>query len=1169
MVIKRIALACLSVLLILSLLPTASAAGISLHGSKIAGLKARYASASSSPFASDALPEAVDNSTSNYFPSIGQAYGYDDMEFATTYYLMTYETAKARDWDVKAGGHSRIFSPTWTKNLSHNGNASIGNAIDILSNYGALFWDDLPYYSSSQAWPTTAEQWREALRYRIKSDYVHDIDSQSLKESLSAGKICVIETDINSWHWESIKDNTDSTSDDNEINKFAASYMDNTDFIFGALVIVGYNDSIWIDRNDDNTIQLDELGAFKVANSAGTSWKNDGFAWFAYSAINDNDNGHKGIIANNGALFFEADSKDYTPLVTAEINITTSNRQSLLVFKGINWSEAATPNTLEVGEQYGAGGFLKVCNYDKVFYYNGGSYSLQGNTTLETGTIVVDLTDLIKGGGDIFPNNWQSYGGPLSYCIGIYNPYDVSYKINSVIFQIESTGARIDAQIPDDTLSYHEMQWYNGVGVLNPDKAAPYSDPSINALPSITENVPAHASLSQASPVVEWKFVPSKTGSYIFSNDGGENVEYSILNDARNILYTGNKSREGWSFATAEFIRASLIAGKTYVINISLGGPVAPRIVNALIRKVDLQSDADLFGYGWDGYNTYLTQQCLYNYDINLSPEGDGSFSIRPIRESDNTSFLIDGEQVGYKLLLMKWQETKHIQITTTSGDGSATRQYNLTIKRPYSTNAGLDWVTSSDERGFHWEDDSSFKTDLPENVGSVTFTPHPSSKHASYTIDGVKQTSKTVNVKRGETVTSIVEVTAVDGITKKTYRVTVSRAVRQPRLISFGQSVGQFVDGSKSDPQVLGGNLLVLPKNCYTVTLTPKCSFDGVTVYFDGVPAKSRTYTIKPNVLTSVKIKLAADEGKSVQEYSLTIKNTETVYGLLAGLKASFGKLSPSFDPLKHDYTLTLDENISATRITPIMDYLTTKITIDGSRATSKAYSLSPGTHRHVTICVYYTSRKYGTYHLTIVRSPKTNSSLSSLSVRYGVLTPKFGQNTPAYSVLVPANRSYVTVQATKADKYATTIIDGSKTSRKNIKVAYGQKKVITVTCRAQAGGSYSKNWTLTLIRPPKINTFEVSPKILGKPTVQTGVKPVTFLYSLYGAGGNTKLEILTSSGWVTLKEEYVSTHTRKFVWDGTVGGSPLPAGIYTVRLSASSNGYDSAVKTIAVRIK
>ncbi len=52
------------------------------------------------------------------------------------------------------------------------------------------------------------------------------------------------------------------------------------------MTIVGYDDSIYFDHNGDGVIQESEKGAFKIVNSWGTSYENNGFCWVSYDALN-------------------------------------------------------------------------------------------------------------------------------------------------------------------------------------------------------------------------------------------------------------------------------------------------------------------------------------------------------------------------------------------------------------------------------------------------------------------------------------------------------------------------------------------------------------------------------------------------------------------------------------------------------------------------------------------------------------------------------------------------------------------------------------------------------------------------------------------------------------------------------------------------------------------
>ena len=76
-----------------------------------------------------------------------------------------------------------------------------------------------------------------------------------------------------------------------------------------AMTIVGYNDTIWADINENQSIDSGELGAFLIANSWGDRWRNGGFIWLSYGAFratsaipNGPGNGRVGAIVTGMAF---------------------------------------------------------------------------------------------------------------------------------------------------------------------------------------------------------------------------------------------------------------------------------------------------------------------------------------------------------------------------------------------------------------------------------------------------------------------------------------------------------------------------------------------------------------------------------------------------------------------------------------------------------------------------------------------------------------------------------------------------------------------------------------------------------------------------------------------------------------------------------------------------
>lgn len=91
------------------------------------------------------------------------------------------------------------------------------------------------------------------------------------------------------------------------------------------LTIVGYNDSIRFDVNNNNIIENNEKGAFKVANSWGLDWPDDqdsGYCYILYSLFNDTSTFLYGQYA-----FICYASAYYSPELTIKAKVVHPNRK--------------------------------------------------------------------------------------------------------------------------------------------------------------------------------------------------------------------------------------------------------------------------------------------------------------------------------------------------------------------------------------------------------------------------------------------------------------------------------------------------------------------------------------------------------------------------------------------------------------------------------------------------------------------------------------------------------------------------------------------------------------------------------------------------------------------------------------------------------------------------
>ena len=249
------------------------------------------------------LPSSVDNSTSRYFPEIDSQGSLNScVPFACTYYQFTYEINRLRG---VATTEDNTFSAKWAFNfLNHGTGAGTNYALvyGILKQHGCPFNKSFPYDAKDYlSWSTDEKVYREAMRYRLKDHQLFDrigtegleitspddADLLPIKASLANGDILTCSTFITSVEKgkKKIKTNPNAPENEKYVNEQYLRELPSTE---GGhrMTIVGYNDNLWCDINENDKVDSGEMGALKIANSWGKNYANEGYLWFAYDALN-------------------------------------------------------------------------------------------------------------------------------------------------------------------------------------------------------------------------------------------------------------------------------------------------------------------------------------------------------------------------------------------------------------------------------------------------------------------------------------------------------------------------------------------------------------------------------------------------------------------------------------------------------------------------------------------------------------------------------------------------------------------------------------------------------------------------------------------------------------------------------------------------------------------
>ena len=345
-----------------------------------------------------ALPAQVNNSLLPSFPPIGdQGNQGSCVAFGSTYYQATHELGLLNGYNNKINS-DHILSPKWTYNLLNDGTDGglmPYDAFDLLHINGAPWMKDFPYDSNFLAWELDEKDWINATYNRMGEKVVltglggsGGQNLAAIKQALNNGHILTFATYVNSWVYTKIKTDPQGINNDH-VGEYAVRYMNG--YSGGHyMTIVGYDDTLWIDINNNNSVDNNERGAFLVANSWG-NWANDGFIWVSYDAFRSTTAVSSGPASgrvpladamNSLAIMVTPLSANYTPKLLGEFSLGQLIRNQIKVQAGVSDINTTTPS---------------VTWTIPALLNQGGSYNFDGtkNNTVSNATFVIDLTDQI------------------------------------------------------------------------------------------------------------------------------------------------------------------------------------------------------------------------------------------------------------------------------------------------------------------------------------------------------------------------------------------------------------------------------------------------------------------------------------------------------------------------------------------------------------------------------------------------------------------------------------------------------------------------------------------------------------------------------------------------------------------------------------------------------
>ena len=524
------------------------------------------------------------------------------------------------------------------------------------------------------------------------------------------------------------------------------------------------------------------------------------------------------------------------------------------------------------------------------------------------------------------------------------------------------------------------------------------------------------------------------------------------------------------------------------------------------------------------------------------------------------------------------------INVVVTAQDGTTTAAYTVTVTRAPSKNDNLSSLTMS--KGTFSPTFASGTTSYTDAVGntvtSVTVTPTTSGGNATVKVNGTAVASGTasspINLNVGANTVSVV-VTAQDGITTKTYTVTVNRAPSaNDNLSSLKMSKGTFTptfdSGTTSYSDVVANSIT-------SVTVTPTTADPAATVTVNGNAVTSGTASQSINLAlgtNKITVHVIAPDGKTTKNYVVTVARGNNIDNL-SSLKMSKGIFSPTFASATTSYTDAVGNAITSVTVTPTTSDPAATVTVNGTAVTSGtasgAISLNVGAN---TVSVVVTAQNRvttKTYTVTVTRASSNNDNLSSLKMSKGTFSPTFASATTSYTDAVNNPITSVTVTPTASDPDATIQVNGtpvaSGTASAAINLAVGANTINVVVTASD--NVTTKTYTVTVNRASGGADSYVSGISVTKPTetlqlaedgilVHQGVSPngdgVNDFLTIENINQypDNKLSIMNRDGQLIYESKGYDNSSKVFDGHSNKNGKMQLPGTYFYQLDYTVNG-------------
>lgn len=290
--------------------------------------------------------------------------------------------------------------------------------------------------------------------------------------------------------------------------------------------------------------------------------------------------------------------------------------------------------------------------------------------------------------------------------------------------------------------------------------------------------------------------------------------------------------------------------------------------------------------------------------------------------------------------------------------------------------------------------------------------------------------------------------VTAPDGLTKKTYTITVIKNISTNNYLSNLQIV-DYVFHETYDKTNLGPYTVDVESSINSVLVEATPEVSSTTVSGTG-----NVSLVSGQNVISVS---ATSESGEVRTYTILVNKKKSTDSSLKDILLSDSALDQEFNPKTLSYDVHVPEELDEITVTGVLNDSRSSILGNGTYEISDDFTVS--------LEVTSESGEKTTYQVHIIRDMEASSKLSKLVVKNGELYPQFHKLITSYTILIPNEVKSLDMDIIPEDQDATYKVTGNE----NFKLGNNTVK-IRVTAK---DGSSTTDYIISAVRQAKASNY------------------------------------------------------------------------------------------------